>query len=88
MCFRATQDFAGSVQDKDPAVHRPAEPKVSGRSAHCQGHKGLPKTQVRQCLTEANKLISVGSLKTLCKLSFFISTRNLWEQVRRFVQAE
>lgn len=56
------------MQDKDPAVHRPAEPEVSGRSAHCQGHEGLPKTQVRQRLTEADRLVSVGSLKTLCKL--------------------
>lgn len=63
------------MQDKDPAVHRPAEPEASGRSAHCQGHEGLPKTQVRQRLTAADKLVSVGSLKTLCKLSFdFYST--------------
>lgn len=78
MCFRAAQDFAGSVQDKDPAVHRPAEPEVSGRSAHCQGHEGLPKTQVRQRLTEAQPLVSVGSLKTM-------QTGNLWEQVACFV---
>lgn len=77
LCFRATQDFAGSVQDKDPTVHRPAEPKVSGRSAHCQGHEGLPKTQVWQCLTEADKLVSVGSLKTLCKLFFHFYSKPL-----------
>lgn len=65
------------MQDKDPAVHRPAEPKVSGRSAHCQGHEGLPKTQVRQCLTEANKLISVGSLKTMQTLFFHFYSKPL-----------
>lgn len=64
------------MQDKDPAVHRPAEPEVSGRSAHCQGHEGLPKTQVRQRLTAADQLVSVGSLKTLCN-SLLISTQPL-----------